>query len=280
MKFERIFKRALATAVLSGLILTSVSFAATKKDLVIGVAPGPYGDIVKLAIKPYLEGKGYKIKIKEFSDYVQPNLALANKSIDLNVYQHKVYLEKFAADNKIKISPVISIPTAALGIYSRKFKSIDQITDGATATIANDPSNLARALRYLQASGLIKINPNINATKASEKDVVENPKHLKIKPVEAAQIPRTVDSVDFAVVNGNYAISAGIYPQAISRESLEEKYMIVIAVRTEDLNSEFTKDIKKAVEAKSFESAIYDPANIFKDFAIPGWLKKKHQKNR
>jgi len=260
------------------LALASSTFAASKKDIVFGVAPGPYGDIVKLGIIPGLEKKGYKVEVKEFSDYVQPNIALDNKSIDVNVFQHVVYLEKFAGDRKLKISPVISIPTAALGIYSKKYKSITEIKDGSTVTIANDPSNLARALRYLHALGLIKINPAIDATKASEKDIAENPRHLKILPVEAAQIPRTVDSVDFAVVNGNYAISAGIYPTAISRETLEEKYLIVITVRTEDLNSPFAKDIRKIVESRDFENVIYDRKNVFKDFAIPQWLKKKHGK--
>ncbi len=268
----------LTALLLSTVVFISGAFAEPKKEIVFGVAPGPYGDIVKLGVIPALEKKGYKVEVKEFSDYVQPNIALDNKSIDVNAFQHKVYLDKFAADRKLKISPVISIPTAALGIYSKKFKSIAEITDGSTVTIANDPSNLARALRYLQALGLITINPSIDATKASEKDVVGNPKNLKIQPVEAAQIPRTVDSVDFAVVNGNYAISAGIYPTAIARETLEEKYLIVIAVRTEDLDSKFTKDIKKAIESKEFENVIYDPKNVFKDFAIPQWLKDKHGK--
>lgn len=270
--------KTLAAVVLSTVVLVSSAFAAPKNEIVFGVAPGPYGDIVKLGIIPTLEKKGYKIEVKEFSDYVQPNIALGNKSIDVNVFQHQVYLEKFAGDRNLKISPVISIPTAALGIYSKKYKSIKEIKDGSTVTIANDPSNLARALRYLQALGLIKINPAIDATKASETDVAENPKNLKIQPVEAAQIPRTVDSVDLAVVNGNYAISAGIYPTAISRETLEEKYLIVIAVRTEDLKSQFTKDIKKAIESKEFEKVIYDKKNVFKDFAIPQWLRKKHGK--
>jgi D-methionine transport system substrate-binding protein len=270
-------KKHLAVAVTVAVTLPAVLFGADKKVLTFGVAPGPYGDIVKQAIAPTLEKKGYTIDIKEFSDYVQPNIALANKSIDVNVYQHRVYLEKFAADKKIVIAPVITIPTAALGIYSRKFKSIAAIADGATVTIANDPSNLARALRYLQSLGLITISPNIDATKASEKDVLENPRHLKIQPVEAAQLPRTVDSVDVSVVNGNYAISAGIYPQAIAREKLEEKYLIVIAVRSEDLADSFTRDIKEAVASKSFENAIYDPKNIFKDFALPEWLIAKHK---
>jgi D-methionine transport system substrate-binding protein len=256
--------------ILSALELT----AADKKKLIVGVAPGPYGDIFKLGVKSGLEKKGYEVELKEFSDYVQPNLALSNKSIDLNVFQHGVYLEKFSADKGLKLSPVITIPTAALGLYSKKFKTAD-VKNGATITIANDPSNLARALVFLQSLNLLKIKVDVDPAKASEKDIAENPKKLVIQPLEAAQLPRTLDSADYSVVNGNYAISAGIYSTALKRETLEEKYINLIAVRTDDLNAKFVKDIKEIVESKAFLAVINDPKNGFSDFQKPAWLKKK-----
>ncbi len=256
------------------LSFASRGFAEDQK-LVFGVAPGPYGDLVRLAIAPGLEKKHYTVEVKEFSDYVQPNLALANKSIDVNVFQHRVYLEKFSADKGLKLSPVITIPTASLGVYSKRFKSLSEIKDGASVTIANDPTNLARALRYLQALGLIKISPDIDPAKASEKDVAENPKHLNIQPVEAAQLPRTLDSVDFSLVNGNYAIAAGIWPTALNREVLAENYINLVAVRTEDLDKPFVRDIKAVVESKEFLAVVNDPKNEFKDFQKPEWLKAK-----
>jgi D-methionine transport system substrate-binding protein len=267
--------RAIAIGLLIGLLavlsLASKSLAEEKK-IVFGVAPGPYGDLVTLAIKPGLEKKHYTVEVKEFSDYVQPNLALANKSIDANVFQHQVYLEKFSADKGLKLSPVITIPTASLGVYSKRFKSLADIKDGASVTIANDPTNLARALRYLQALGLIKIKPDIDPAKASEKDIAENPKHLNIQPVEAAQLPRTLDSVDFSIVNGNYAIAAGIWPTALNREVLADKYLNLVAVRTEDLDKPFVRDIKAVVESKEFLIVVNDPKNGFKDFQKPPWL--------
>lgn len=254
--------------------LAGSAFAEGKK-LIIGAAPGPYGDLFKQAVAPGLEKKGYTVEIKEFSDYVQPNLALANKSIDANIFQHGVYLKKFAADKGLNLSPLITVPTAALGVYSKKYKSVAEIKDGSTITLANDPTNLARALRYLQTLGLIKLNTYIDAAKASEKDIAENPKNLKIQPVEAAQVPRTLDSVDVAVANGNYAIVAGIYSTAIDREVLAPDYINLIAVRTDDLEAQFVKDIKEVVESDEFAQVANDPNKIFKDFQQPEWLKAK-----
>lgn len=263
----------LIIGLLAVLYLASGSFAEGQK-LIFGVAPGPYGDLVRLAIQPGLEKKHYTVEVKEFSDYVQPNIALANKSIDVNVFQHRVYLEKFAADKGLKLSPVITVPTASMGVYSKRFNSLSEIKDGASVTIANDPTNLARALRYLQTLGLIKIAADIDPAKASEKDIAENPKHLNIQPLEAAQLPRTLDSVDFSLVNGNYAIASGIWPTALSREVLAENYINLVAVRTEDLDKPFVKDIKEVVESKEFLSVVDDPKNAFKDFQKPRWLKE------
>lgn len=256
-------------------MFTAGNAFAQSQHLIIGVAPGPYGDLVKQAITPSLEKKGYTIEVKEFSDYVQPNLALSNKAIDANLFQHPIYLTKFSADKGLKLSSLISVPTAGVGIYSKKYKSLSEIKEGSTVTVPNDPTNLARALSYLQTLGLIKIKAELDATKASEKDIVENPKKLKIHPIEAAQIPRTVDSVDIAVATGNFAISSGIYPSAIDREIIPENYINIIAVRTDDLQAQFAKDIKEVVESEAFAQAMSDPTKIFKDFQKPEWLKAK-----
>lgn len=256
-------------------MVTAGNALAQSQHLIIGVAPGPYGDLVKQAITPSLEKKGYTIEVKEFSDYVQPNLALSNKAIDANLFQHPIYLTKFSADKGLKLSSLISVPTAGVGIYSKKYKSLGEIKEGSTVTVPNDPTNLARALSYLQTLGLIKIKSELDATKASEKDIVENPKKLKIHPIEAAQIPRTVDSVDIAVATGNFAISSGIYPSAIDREIIPENYINIIAVRTDDLQAQFAKDIKEVVESEAFAQAMSDPTKIFKDFQKPEWLKAK-----
>lgn len=253
----------------------SQSQAANAKEIKFGVAPGPYGDMVKLAIKPELEKKGYTVKIMEFSDYVQPNLALGNGEINVNLFQHSVYLENFAKEHKLDLSSVISVPTASMGIFSKKYKKIEELSTGAIVTIPNDVPNLARALRFLVQVDLIKLKPDIDLTKASEKDIAENPKNLKFTPTEAAQLPRTLDSADIAVINGNYAISAGLsLADAVAKEKLTEPYKNVIAVRTADKDAQFVKDIEAIVKSQAFKTVILDSKNIFKDFDFPQWFAK------
>jgi D-methionine transport system substrate-binding protein len=277
---------ALFATLLSTILLVSAAFAGSASEtLIFGVAPGPYGDLVKKAIKPGLERKGYKVEIKEFSDYVQPNLALANGSINVNLYQHLPYLEKFSRDKGLKIAPIrfqkgnrepITVPTAGLGLYSRKIKSLSQLKKGDEVTIANDPTNLARALRLLQKNGIIKLKATIDPAKASEKDIAENPRGIRVRPIEAAQLPRSLDSVALSAVNGNYAIAAGIpLSSAIIKEELDENLKLVIAVRTTDLEKPFAKDIRLVVESPEFRKAVNNPRDIFKDFQFPLWLKHK-----
>lgn len=257
-----------------------------QKKLTFGVAPGPYGDMIRYAIKPGLEKKGYTVEVKEFSDYVQPNLALNNKELDANLFQHRPYLEKFSADKGLKLSPVVNVPTAGLGIYSRKIKAANEaelknaLKPGDEVTLANDPTNLARALRLLAKHGLITIKANIDPTKASEKDIDQNPYGLKISPLEAAQLPRTLDSVALSVINGNFAIAAGIsLSSAIIKEELAEEIKNLVAVRTEDLDKQFVKDIKEVVESEDFKKVIEDPKYPFKDFQKPDWYKTKWKVN-
>lgn len=254
----------------------------TPTKLTFGVAPGPYGDMIRYAIKPGLEKKGYTVELKEFSDYVQPNLALNNKELDANLFQHRPYLEKFSADKGLKLSPVINVPTAGLGVYSRKIQAANTeelkklIKPGDEITLANDPTNLARALQLLAKHGLITIKTDIDQTKASEKDIVQNPYGLKVSPLEAAQLPRSLDSVALSVVNGNFAIAAGIpLSSAIIKEELAEPIKNLVAVRTEDLDKQFVKDIKEVIESEDFKKAIEDPKYPFKDFQKPDWYKTK-----
>ena len=225
-----------------------------------------------------MEKKGYKVEIKEFSDWVTPNLALAGKDIDFNLFQHSVYLAKFSADKGLKLSPGINIPTAGLGLFSNKFKRVEEIKTGSEVTLPNDPTNLARSLRFLAKLGLITIKPDIDPAKASEHDIAANPKQLKFVPVEAAQIPRTLDSVDFAVISGNYAIASGLkLADALALEQLSEPYKIVVAVRTEDVGREFVKDVNEVIAGEDFKNVVEDPANNFKEFQKPQWYLDKWQ---
>ncbi|MEQ9862684.1 MetQ/NlpA family ABC transporter substrate-binding protein [Pectobacterium cacticida] len=246
------------------------------QTITFGVAPGPYGDMVNLAIKPELVKKGYKVVVREFSDYVQPNLALANGSIDANLFQHTLYLEKFAEDKGLSISPLITVPTASMGFYSKKIKSLDELKKGDIVTLSNDATNLARGLRFLQSLGLVTIKPDIDPTKASEKDILTNPRGLVFKPLEAAQLPRTLDSVTAALVNGNFALASGMkLSSAIKLETLDENLKNVIAVRTDDLDKPFVQEIKAIVQSPAYAAVIDDPSLMYSQFQKPEWMRAK-----
>ncbi|TKI07447.1 MetQ/NlpA family ABC transporter substrate-binding protein [Martelella alba] len=247
------------------------------KTIVFGVAPGPYGDMVNQAIKPELAKKGYKVIVREFSDYVQPNIALANGSIDANLFQHTLYLQKFAADKGLKISGLITVPTASMGFYSHKITQLDQLKAGDIITLSSDPTNLARGLRFLVKLGLITIKSDIDPTRASEHDIAQNPRGLVFKPLDAAQLPRTLDSVAGSLVNGNFAIAAGLkLSSALALETLDENLKNVIAVRSEDQDKPFVKDIKAAVQSPAYAAVINNPAGEFSQFQKPDWMRVSH----
>jgi len=243
------------------------------KAIKIGATAGPYSDMITKAIKPILEKKGYSIELIEFGDYVQPNLALSNGDLNANLFQHKIYMENFAKENKIELSELISVPTAPMGIYSSKFKSLDEVADGSTVAIANDPTNLARTLGLLQDAGLITVNKDIDPLRVSEKDVKDNPKHLVLQPIEAAQLPRAVDSADLSLVPGNFALAAKMnLLDALKLETMPDDYRNRVVVNTADLDKKFAKDLKEAVESAEFEKTIDEQ---FKGFGKPEWMLKR-----
>ena len=248
------------------------------REITFGVSPGPYGDMVRRAIQPGLEKRGYKVSVREFSDYVQPNLALANGSISANLFQHRVYLDKFSQDKGLQLAAIAVVPTAGAGLYSHRIRSLDQLKPGDEVTVANDPTNLARSLRLLQRYGLVQLRPDVDPTRASEKDIAANPRQLRIRPIEAAQTPRSLDGVALAVVNGNYAIAAGIpLSSALAVEQLEERHKNVVAVRTADVEKPFAKDIQAVIASDDFRKAIDDPRGTFKDFQKPEWMRPAPQ---
>ncbi|WP_096201597.1 MetQ/NlpA family ABC transporter substrate-binding protein [Bacillus sp. FJAT-45350] len=241
-----------------------------KKELVIGATSGPYADMVSNAIKPLLEEKGYEIEVIEFSDYVQPNIALGNGSLDANLFQHKIYMENFATEHNIELSELIVVPTAPMGIYSNKFESIEEIEEGSELALPNDPTNLARTLMLLEGIGLISVDGEINQLTASEKDVTENPKNLKFSPIEAGQLPRAVDGVDLAAVPGNFALAAQMdLLSALALEEMPDDFRNRVVMKTADLDAQFAKDIIEVVESLQFEEIIDQD---FQGFGKPQWM--------
>jgi len=244
--------------------------AQEKKTLILGATAGSNFDQLKLGIKPVLEKKGYTVKLVEFNDYVQPNLALAQGSLDANLFQHIIYLKKFSADKGLNLVDITKAPIAPLGLYSRKRKSLADLKDGDRITLPNDPSNLARALVFLEANKLIKVKAGLDPLKVTEKDVAENPHKLVLTPIEAAQLPRTLDDAEFALINGNFAISSGLkLTEAVVLEKTPDHYLNVVAVKTEDKDKPWAKDIVAAFRTPEYR-AILD--KHFAGYARPAYL--------
>ena len=253
------------------LVLTGCDSAKKENQITVGVAAGPYGDMFKQAIAPGLEKKGYHIEIREFSDYVQPNLALANKDIDVNLFQHLTYLNNFKQARNLDIIAIGFVPTAGAGIYSNKITDFSQLKQGDQVTISSDVTNEARAIRILEAAGLIKLDANVDKNNLTPKDIIENPYGLEIVPIEAPQTPRSLDNVALSVVNGNYAIGAGLdLSKALYHEVLDKDHKNVIAIRAESKDS-LGKDIIEVLQSPEFNQVINDKNGIFYTFQKPDY---------
>ncbi|HEZ0788252.1 TPA: hypothetical protein WGR53_000784 [Neisseria meningitidis] len=227
---------------------------AEKKEIVFGTTVGDFGDMVKEHIQPELEKKGYTVKLVEFTDYVRPNLALAEGELDINVFQHKPYLDDFKKEHNLDITEVFQVPTVPLGLYPGKLKSLEEVKDGSTVSAPNDPSNFARVLVMLDELGWIKLKDGINPLTASKADIAENLKNIKIVELEAAQLPRSRADVDFAVVNGNYAISSGMKLTEALFQEPSFAYVNWSAVKTADKDSQWLKDVTEAYNSDAFKA--------------------------
>lgn len=274
MQIKKALAGLLAVASLIGLTACGTAQASSGNDsngnkvINVGVVPGPYGDEITEVIAPIAAKQGVTLKLKQFNDYVQPNKALAGGQIEANLFQHPRYLKKFAADNKLDLTNIGAVPTPPMIIYSKKVKTVDEIPNGATATLPNDASNTARALNVLQQNGLIKVKEGIDETKATVNDVAENPKNLQFKTIDAAQLPRSADSADIALVPGNYAWDAKLdFANAVAREKQQEDTINVFVVRTADKDSDWAKTIAKILVSQEFKDAIAN--SKFKDFGKP-----------
>lgn len=244
-----------------------------KKTIKIGATAGPYSDQVTEGIKPFLEEKGYRVEIVEFNDYIQPNISLDEGDIDANVFQNEIYLKNFAETRGLDITGLIKVPTAPIGIYSNEHKSIDEVEDGATIATSNEPVNQARALAMLEQLGWVKLKEGTDPTKASEKDISEYIKKVVIQPIEPAQIPRALDSVDYSFINGNFAISSGLkITEAIVLEETPDYYLNLVAVRGDDKDSQFAKDLIEAYKSKEFKK-LNEESEKYQGYVWPEWLK-------
>jgi len=242
--------------------------AASDKPLRIGVTAGPHAQILEV-VKKVAERDGLKIQIVEFSDYVQPNAALAAGDLDVNSYQHQPYLDNANKDRGYRLVSIGQTVIFPMGLYSKKIKSLDQLQSGARVAVPNDPTNGGRALLLLQTKGLIKLKPEAGL-KATPLDVIDNPKKLKLLELDAAQLPRALDEVDVAAVNSNYALPAGLLPtrDALALESTKSPYANVIAVRAADKDNPALKKLLKAYHSDEVRQFIKAQ---FQDSVVPVW---------
>ncbi len=235
-------------------LISATSLFAASKTIIVGVTPFPHKDIMLIA-KELLAKQGYNLVIKEFTEYVTPNTALAEKSLNANFFQHIPYLENMNKEKKLGLTWVAKVHIEPLGLYSKKIKNLSDIKNGAQIAIPNDATNCARALRLLEKNGLIKVKKGELIT---AKDIIDNPKKIKFRELDAAQLPRTLQDVDAAVINTNFAVEAKLVPSkdAIVIEGKDSPYANVIAVREADKNNPEIKALVKAVNSKEVKAYI------------------------
>ncbi len=231
---------------------------AEATTIVVGASPVPHADILKF-VQPALEKEGVNLKIVEFSDYIKPNLSLADKELDANFFQHKPYLDEFAKARGLKLAVLASVHLEPMGVYSTKVKNVNDLKEGAKVAIPNDPTNGGRALKVLETAGLIKVKPEAGVL-ATVADVIDNPKKLQFAEIEAAQLPRALPDVDAAVINSNFALGANLNPtkDAIAVESKDSPYANIVVVREGDNREALqklkaaltTEDVKKFLETQ------------------------------
>lgn len=241
---------------------------AADKPLKVGVTAGPHAQILE-AVKKVAEKDGLKIQIIEFNDYIQPNVALNQGDIDINSFQHLPYLENIVKDRKYDLVMLAKTITFPMGIYSKKLKNVQELKEGSTIAIPNDPTNGGRALALFEQAGLIKLKPGLGH-KASVIDIVDNPKKLKIKELDAAQIPRSLDDLDLAAINTNYAMSAGLTPgkDSLFLEDPNSPYANILAVRGKDKDNPVYKKFLKAYHSDEVKKFVRDQ---FKGSIVVAW---------
>ncbi|WP_315786545.1 MetQ/NlpA family ABC transporter substrate-binding protein [Bradyrhizobium sp. SZCCHNPS1003] len=265
--------RLLAASTLSLFTVTSASAqSAEKKELKVGFVPGPYIDEFKIGVAPELAKKGYQIRYVEFSTGLEANNSVFKSEIDANVMQHTVFLNSYNERQKTDLTGIVHVPTPPMGIYSKKHPLGTKIASGAKVAVPNDPVNLQRALWILRDLGLIEIRDS-KPVDVTELDVIKNPGGIKIIPLEAAQAPRALDDVDFAAIQGNFAIFSGLkLTNAFALEEMTTPYINVVAVKRDNAETAWAKDIVAGYTSPGFKAAIL--ADRFYDgFTLPDYMK-------
>lgn len=239
-----------------------------KTKLKVGTTAGPHAEIME-KVKAEAQKQGLEIEIVEFNDFVQPNAALAQKDLDLNVFQHKPFLDKTIADKKYPLAPIGKSIILPMGVYSKKVTSLADLKPGATIAIPNDPSNAGRGLLLLEKAGLLKLKPGAGVN-ASVFDIAENHKKFQIIEIEAAQLPRSLDDSDLVAITTNYALPAGLVPakDGLAVEDNSSPYANLIVAREEDKHNPAYEKFVKIYQSEPIKQFI---AEHFKGSVLPTW---------
>ena len=256
-------------AVVVAVLLCATVFAKGKKDagsvLTVGATPEPHAEMLNL-VKDDLAKQGITLKVVEFTDYVTPNEALESGQIDANFFQHIPYMDSFNKEKGYHLVNAGGIHVEPVALYSKKISKLSALADGATIAIPNDPTNEGRALLLLQSAGLITLKASAGIT-ATPLDIESNSKKLKFREIEAASLPRILNDVDAAVINGNYAIPAGLSAtkDGLIVEGKDSPYVNIISVKAGNENKSAVKALVKALQSqkiKDFVSSRYPDGEI------------------
>lgn len=247
---------------------TATTPAAKKTVLKVGASAVPHAEILQ-AIKPILANDGIDLQIVEFSDYIRPNMALAEKELDANYFQHIPYLTQFSQDRNLQLAYTVAVHIEPMGIYSKKIKSLNELPNGAQVAIPNDPTNTGRALALLAKAGVLKLKEGVGV-KGTVRDIADNPKGIVIRELEAALLPRALDDVALAVINTNYALEAKLVPakDALFLEAKDSPYANILTVRKGDENR---PEIQKLSKALTSEEARKFIADKYKGAIVPAF---------
>lgn len=228
--------------------------SAVSQTITVGATPVPHAEILEF-VKADLANEGFELVVKEFNDYVQPNLATDSGELDANFFQHIPYLEEFNKNKGTALVSVAGIHLEPMGVYSRKHSSFTIVSDGVSIAVPNDPTNESRALDIIAKTGVVTFKESALKTPL---DIVSNPKNIVFKELEAAQMPRALDDTDFAVINSNFAMAAGLKPtkEALVMEDKSSPYVNVLVVKAGNEESAKTKALIKALQSEKVKAFI------------------------
>lgn len=242
-----------------------VALSAQAESLTVAATAVPHAEILEF-VKPALAVEGVELNVKVFTDYVQPNVQVAEKRLDANFFQHQPYLDEFNSSRGTELTAVAGVHVEPFGAYSSKHKNLDELAEGAQVVIPNDATNGGRALLLLAKAGVITLKDGAGIT-ATVKDIAANPKGIKVRELEAATLPRVLNQVDLALINTNYALEAGLNPtkDALVIEGSDSPYVNILVARPDNKDSAAMQKLAKALnsaEVKAFIEQKYQGAVV------------------